>query len=232
MSAQAGPSTSPGSIISPDILLFASGVLAVLDLWPALNIAVSEQWGGPDSAEKKTWMGSVIVDEFESRASFLPNSASSSSTGARVDPKTATDPPLDEDDLGDLLNQIMSDEFDANIEDGSIELVTSDIVRLWRDILSPPAPGAPTPEERVAALQRKAASVQKSGVSNATKGAGPELGSDDSGDDESGDDDDEGGMDVDEAPQLVPREPKDRVEPVVDEDGFELVQKGGRKSGR
>jgi pre-rRNA-processing protein TSR2 len=215
---------------SPTIALFARGVLAILDLWPALTIAVREEWGGPDSADKKTWIASTIIDEFESRASYLSSSsdASSSSAPQVVDPATANDPPLDYDDLADLINQMMSDEFESNIEDGSIDAVASDLVRLWRDILQP-APGAQS-STVVEALERKAGEIKGKGV-QATKGAGLQTVDGDSDSDWDSESDD-GGMEVDEAPQLVPATERERQEPVVDDDGFTLVQTKGKKSGR
>ncbi|RSH94867.1 hypothetical protein EHS25_004673 [Saitozyma podzolica] len=202
---------------SPLILLFARGVLSLLDLWPALTIAVAEEWGGPESAEKKTWVASTIIDEFETRAK-LPADPSASL------PPNVNDSQLDHDDLADMLNQMMSDEFEANIEDGSIDLVVGDILRLWRDVLTPPE--GSTAEIVIAALETKAGEVRKTGI-KATKGAEVEVDSDE--ESGSGSDEEENGMDVDEAPQLVPRE---RQEPVVDDDGFTLVQKGSKRSGR
>ena len=208
----------------PTIPIFARGVLAILDLWPALTIAVREEWGGPESADKKTWIASTIIDEFESRASYIPSSTSSGPSDV-ADPTTANDPPLEHDDLADLINQMMSDEFESNIEDGSIDAVAADIVRLWRDILQP-ATGA-QPSTVVDALERKAAEVKGKGI-QATKGAGlqNENGEEDS--DSEWDDESEDGMEVDEAPQLAPVE-RERVEPVVDDDGFTLVQPKTKK---
>jgi pre-rRNA-processing protein TSR2 len=221
----------PAMTTSPTIALFARGTLAILNLWPALTIAVREEWGGPESADKKTWIASTIIDEFESRASYLPSSSeassSSSSNSQVVDPATANDPPLDYDDLADMLNQMMSDEFESNIEDGSIDAVASDLVRLWRDILQP-GQGL-TASSVVEALERKAGegkSIQ------ATKGAGLQTVDGDSDSDWDDESDDEG-MEVDQAPQLVPATTeRERQEPVVDDDGFTMVQAKGKKSGR
>jgi pre-rRNA-processing protein TSR2 len=212
--------------LSPTILLFARGLIAILNLWPALTIAVREEWGGSDSREKRTWMASTIVDEFESRATYLPNPPSSSSSAPVVDPASATDPPLDFDDLADLILQIMSDEFEANIEDGSIDAVANDILRLWKHLLAPPT--GTTPESIVETLEGTAQKAKKSGV-QATAGAGPEVeieGSDDD-DDDAWEDDDAMAVDGEEPPQLVSRE-KEKEEPVVDEDGFTLVQPKGK----
>lgn len=209
---------------SPTIELFARGLLAIFDLWPALTIAVREEWGGPESIDKRTWMASTIIDEFESRATYLPAHADGSPS--LVDPATANDPPLDYDDLADMINQMMSDEFEANIEDGSLDAVSSDIVRLWRDILAP-ATGAQAATV-VEALERKAAEVKGKGV-QATKGAGLQMVDDDS-DSDWDDEEEDDQMQVDEAPQLVARE-REVQEPVVDDDGFTLVQTKGKKSG-
>lgn len=220
--------SQPEPPTSPTILLFARGVIAILDLWPALTIAVTEQWGGPDSLAKKTWLASIIIDEFESHATFLPSpnttASPSSSTAPRVDPTTATKPPLDHDDLADSLNQVMSDEFEANIEDGSIDAVSADIIRLWRDILSA------TPEAIVEALERKAGEVRRSGV-QATKGGDIVEVDDDEDTSGSGREDEVDVMEIDETPQPVPRdtEKEERTEPVVDDDGFTLVQGKGRR---
>ena len=222
-SASASGSSASAPTGAPDLsalfLLFARGVIATLDLWPALTIAVREQWGGRDSADKKTWIASVLIDEFESRFS----------------PAATEDLPLDEDEIADLLQLIMSVDFDANVEDGSIEAVAADLVRLWRTLLAP-GKGAEA-EGVVKDMEVRAAKVQKTAHVQATKGQGTEgMSSDeDDDDDEDESDSDDGGMDVDGPPQLVPAdapaqaEPRERAEKVVDDDGFELVQKKGRR---
>ena len=210
----------------PTIALFARGLLAIFDLWPALTIAVREEWGGPESADKRTWMASTIIDEFESRASYLPSPTEDAPQ--IVDPSTFNDPPLDLDDIADMINQMISDEFEANIEDGSIDAVSSDIVRLWRDILKP-ATGA-TPNTIVDALERKAGEVKGKGV-QATKGDGLQMVDGDS-DSEWDDEEDDDEMEVDEAPPLVPATERERQEPIVDDDGFTLVQPKSKKGGR
>lgn len=89
-------------------VLFARGVIARLFSWPALRIAVDQNWGGPDSAQKRTWIASEIVDAFEEQ-----------------------DPVPDDQYIEEMILQIMEDEFSAYFEDGSAEGVAKDIVRLW-----------------------------------------------------------------------------------------------------
>jgi pre-rRNA-processing protein TSR2 len=201
---------------TPEILLFARGVLALLDLWPALTIAVREEWGGPSSGEKKTWLASEIIDTFENGAVVVTPAGPALDAAAQV-----AEPPLDVDQLADLLAQVMSDEFEAAIEDGSVEPLAADILRVWRDVLTP---SERTAEETVSALERKAAEVSRTGVA-ATSGGGPV----DENGEEVSDSDSEDEDDDDEAPQLVDSAPREHQEPVVDDDGFTLVQKPRRR---
>src|SRR5436309_2468399 len=114
MSAQSDPSNASTSSAAPppppsSVVLFARGVIAILDKWPVLKLAIDEGWGGPSSVSKRRWLASVIVDEFESRT-------------------------LDQDDVEDLILQVMADEFEVEIEDGSSETIARAIVKLWGDV--------------------------------------------------------------------------------------------------
>lgn len=122
---------------------------------------------------------------------------------------------------------MLSDEFDANLEDGSIDSVSRDIGIIWDVIAQRSTEEATT---RVEALEKKAEEKKGKSVQGTKKGLigedGEEL--DDDSDESGSEEEEDGGMEVDEVPQLVPRE-KERVEKVVDEDGFELVQKGSKR---
>jgi pre-rRNA-processing protein TSR2 len=98
------PETRP----SATSVLFARGVIARLAIWATLRIAVKENWGGPGASSKRTWLASVIVDAFEEQK-----------------------PIPDDQYIEELLLQVMSDEFETVIEDGSAEAVAVDIVHLW-----------------------------------------------------------------------------------------------------
>ncbi|EAU82384.1 hypothetical protein CC1G_06694 [Coprinopsis cinerea okayama7 len=177
-------------------VLFARGVIARLAIWPTLKIAVQESWGGPESAQKRSWMASVVVDTFET-----------------------TTPPPDDQYIEELLLQIMSDEFEVSIEDGSGESVARDLVQLWDE----------TREGRDAGVLKFEELAEKS------KGKKVEYVAKDQSDDEdweSDDGEDDGDEEMDEdVPQLLqPSEPRPKEEPEVDEDGFTLVKsKKGRR---
>ena len=186
----------------PTRILFARGVIARLELWPALRIALEQGWGtasggGPSSREKRRWLASEIVD------AFVDNNHGGDSTRAP-----------DAEYIGLMLAQVLEDEFDATFEDGSVEAVAVDIVALW---------GAG--EDVVGMWERKAEGVRGKKVDVRV-----EVGSDGDGDEDEWEDEESGEEGEEGAPQLVPaaevQRPASRPKPIIDEDGFTLVQKG------
>ncbi|WWC66749.1 uncharacterized protein I206_100654 [Kwoniella pini CBS 10737] len=212
------------------ILLFARGVIALLDLWPALTIAVSEEWGGKDSLAKKTWLASILIDEFESRASIISNDNNNIPI---IDPKSINETPLDFDEIFDLLNQIMSDEFDANLEDGSIELISNDLIKLWKDLLNPLYNHLNLIEN----LEKQVFEIKKKGIKFSSLGQGQGGSNESQSEDEDefeDEDDSDIEMNEEEIPQLIDNQQqqqqiKEKQEPIIDDDGFTLVQKKGGK---
>ncbi|KAI0269366.1 Pre-rRNA-processing protein TSR2-domain-containing protein [Gloeopeniophorella convolvens] len=100
-------STSASTAPDTTLVLFARGVIARLELWPALRVAVEQGWGGPASREKQRWLAGVLVDAFEAA------------------------PAPDAGYVAEMLAQVLEDEFDAAVEDGSVEAVAADVVALW-----------------------------------------------------------------------------------------------------
>ena len=197
---------APPSAPNPALILFARGVIARLELWPALRIAIEQGWGwgwgtasppgnpgpGPSSRlEKRRWLASEIVDAFDNN-----------------DKKKTPDAEY----IALMLAQVLEDEFDAMFEDGSVEAVAEDIVALW---------GAG--EDVVGVWERKAEGVRGKKVD-----VREEVGSDEDGDEDEWEDEESGEEGEEGAPQLVPAEVQGpaRPRPIIDEDGFTLVQKG------
>ena len=177
------------------MVLFARGVIALLKSWPVLRLAVQESWGGPQSAQKRTWIASNIIDAFEAEA-------------------------LDQDQVEDLLLESMVEEFETEIEDGSSLIVAQKIIRLWQNL-------SQGQTEMVVVLE--AESDRLSGA--ALQYTREDGNGDDAWVDEGGSED-EGGEDGEEAPQPLAQGSKsvaEPQEPVVDEDGFQLVQKGKQR---
>ncbi|EJD00778.1 uncharacterized protein FOMMEDRAFT_125191 [Fomitiporia mediterranea MF3/22] len=179
----------------PLLVLFARGVIARLGTWHALRLAIDQSWGGPESTQKQTWMASVIVDEF--------------------DPSQSLETP-DAPYVEEMLLQIMDDEFDVILEDGSSEAVARDIVSLWEMREAEPRMKAAVElwEEQVNKARGKKVPHQEVVDSNAeVDGSGSEW-----------EDDDEAESDGDEVPPLLqPRTQKSREEPEVDDEGFTRV---------
>ncbi|KAF8217551.1 Pre-rRNA-processing protein TSR2-domain-containing protein [Mycena galopus ATCC 62051] len=190
---------APAPAPPPSSVLFARGVIARLATWDTLRLAVQEGWGGFGASQKRTWLASVIVDTFEE-----------------------TVPTPDDQYVEELLLQILADEFETDLEDGSAEVVAVDIVRLWDETRN-------GRDELVVTFETKAEGMRgKRTAAQAVPSHDPEEFEGEEGDE----DEDDDGMDVDEAeeaPQLI--EPRQREEPEVDEDGFTLV-KGKGKSHR
>ncbi|KFY46165.1 hypothetical protein V494_00572 [Pseudogymnoascus sp. VKM F-4513 (FW-928)] len=82
------------------------GISLSLALWPALTLAVQNNWGGPNSSDKRDWFGGAISE-------YVTSSAE-----------------VDEEDVEAMLVQVMLDEFEVAVDDGSAGEVADDIIRI------------------------------------------------------------------------------------------------------
>lgn len=197
----------------------ARALLARLAVWPVLRIAIDSSWGGPESKQKCSWMASELLDAFES-------SSTSSST---LSPNSASNQ-VDEDYIEEMILQMMNDEFDCIIEDGSSAEVAGDLVKLWKQAQTGGEKAIEQSmkiwEEKERAIQGKRLQAQEI---KAEEEGGWEEDDGESGEEDDEEDESEGGMEVDEPPVLVDRRSKEA--PVVDEDGFTLVKGKGTQHG-
>ncbi|KAF1981526.1 pre-rRNA-processing protein TSR2 [Aulographum hederae CBS 113979] len=88
---------------------FEQGLALLLSFWPPLVTAVQNNWGGGDSADKRDWLGGVLLDEFQTRSN------------------------VDKDYIEDLLLQVMEDEFYVVLEDDSEAQLAGELCALWRE---------------------------------------------------------------------------------------------------
>ncbi|EJU01721.1 hypothetical protein DACRYDRAFT_15762 [Dacryopinax primogenitus] len=110
---------------------------------------------------------------------------------------------------------IMDEEFDTLVEDESALALSRALILTWENLASPEM------EPSVKLLEEQA---ERAGRTRVTAQVRKEVDGDD--DDEEGEEE-EGDVEMqDEAPRLVER--KEKPEPVVDDDGFTLVQKKRR----
>jgi pre-rRNA-processing protein TSR2 len=204
----------------PISVLFARGLLARLSLWPALRIAVHQNWGGPQSAQKQRWLAGVITDEFE--ASLPPVSASLTAFDSYQSAPMHTSHTLPEPDseyIETMLLQIMDDEFEVALEDGSAFDVARDVVRLWNDAKEGKDDYVKDLEVQADRMKGKMPQYEVDAGS-----ASDWEDSEDDNEDESGSDSEDYGKEV--VPQLLDHA---KEVPEVDEDGFTTVKRrGGR----
>uniref|UniRef100_A0ABM5FPZ7 Pre-rRNA-processing protein TSR2 homolog n=1 Tax=Pogona vitticeps TaxID=103695 RepID=A0ABM5FPZ7_9SAUR len=83
--------------------LFSQGVEAVLGSWPVLQIAVENGFGGAYSQEKAEWMVGAVEQYFQSNADLEP------------------------EEIEDFLAELMNNEFDTVVEDGSLAQVSQQL---------------------------------------------------------------------------------------------------------
>jgi hypothetical protein len=76
---------------------FTHSTALIIHLWSALDIAVQNEWAGPESSNIRDWLGGVIVDMFSFPAQKK----------------------VDVEDVEDVLLQVLEDEFELRLEDDS-----------------------------------------------------------------------------------------------------------------
>ncbi|KAI2633482.1 Pre-rRNA-processing protein TSR2-domain-containing protein [Xylaria nigripes] len=216
---------------------FEQGVAISIHLWQSLTIAVQNNWGGTDSADKRDWLAGVIVDMFPT---FMDIAAATSQTTTtnnnnnnnnnttdtqRTQTKKLPEEPVPED-IEDTLLQVMFDEFEANVDDQSEAQVVDRIMKCRAQC----AEGnfALVAELRARWLDTKGKKVAAQAGAEPNQETDSESGSDE--DDEDGEDEQngDGDVDMDDAPALVPVAPKEKPQPEIDEDGFEKVSRRRR----
>ncbi|GAW13872.1 hypothetical protein ANO14919_032630 [Xylariales sp. No.14919] len=206
---------------------FEQSVAISLHLWQSLTIAVQNNWGGPDSSDKRDWLAGVIVDMFPSfvelAAVAIASTANTpSQNGTKSQSKKLPDEPIVED-VEETLLQVMFDEFEANVDDQSEAEVADRIMKCRAQC----AVGdfALVEELRARWLETKGKKVVAQAAADQDQDTDWESGSDDDeDDDENGDPD----VDMNDAPALVPVAPREKPQPEIDEDGFEKVSRRKR----
>ena len=179
---------------------FDLSIALTLSTWPALTLAVQNSWGGPESSEKRDWFAGAISD-------LIANTQDA-----------------DVEYVEEFMLQVMNDEFDVNIEDGSGEEVAARIIGLRKLTLQ----GDFT---MVDDMYRDWQQRQQNGGSGKFNFKHVELeeheGETDWDSDDLDEDEDED-VDMDEAPALD-KAPREKLQPKIDEDGFtEVISKKKR----
>lgn len=183
---------------------FEQGIAYALHLWPDLTLAVTNELGGPESADKRDWLAGAVSELFP------PFPAGPPPAGA------TRDDDIDNPYIQEFLQGVMEDEFEVVVEEGDPSLwkVAEQIVRIRKGCAAGDFSGVEALRERWA--ENRGRKVEyKRGPEQESESDEAEEGEEDS--------ESEGGADLemDEAPSLVRVEEKS--EPLVDEDGFTKV---------
>ncbi|PQE15269.1 hypothetical protein CJF31_00010636 [Rutstroemia sp. NJR-2017a BVV2] len=176
---------------------FQRSITLLLFLWPSLTLAVTSQWGGPDSAGKREWFAGTLIDLL-----CAPENHD-----------------VDAEWIEELLLQVMEDEFEVVVDDGSAGEVAERLVRVRGECMRGEFAG-------VEELERRWGLKDKGKGAEGLFRKGEDQGDTSGSEDDEEEEDEEGDVEMDEAPQLV--RVKEPVVPEVDEDGFTKVVKKKR----
>lgn len=171
-----------------------------LHLWPALTVAIQNAWGTSSPAlgeDKRAWFAGALSDLF---------------TQNQI---------RDVEDLEDIMEQVMSDEFEVVVDDDSLEETARGIWTGRAKILQ----GDASEVSRLMGVWEE--KRNKKTKLQIVQGPDVDQDTDDDEDDDTWNgfaDSNNGDVDMDEAPALVDASaPKKKPEPEVDEDGFTKV---------
>lgn len=178
---------------------FDLSIALSLSTWPALTLAVQNSWGGPDSSEKRDWFAGAISDLI------------------------STTPDADVEYVEEFMLQVMNDEFDVNVEDGSGEEISAKIIGLRKLTLQGDFAMVDEMYSKWQERQGRGSGERINFHHFSRDDHEDETDWDSDGIDEEDDNDD---VEMGEAPALV-KTPKEKVQPKVDEEGFTEVV--GRK---
>jgi pre-rRNA-processing protein TSR2 len=184
-------------------------------------MAVRDQLGGPDSADKRDWFCGAVVDLYPEFTASTITTAETNTPAATNQTAPKTGEEFDNSDIQEFLAGVMQDEFELILEEGDPMLwqVAEQIVRIRRDC-------AKGNFANVEALRTRWEQGRGRSVDHLFK-RGEDPAQETDGDSEDEDDEDGKDIEMDEAPSLV-REPKERPEPELDEDGFTKVTRKKR----
>lgn len=206
---QPNPEPTPSTSTSSSIPSIPSQLTAQIDLlvalhlwaWPALTLAIQNNWGGSAqvSKDKREWLAGEVSELLTSNPPQL----------------------ADVGDLEEVLLQVMTDEFEVVIDDDSAEEVAR---KIWGGCAKLVAGDS----EELKELYEKWQERQKKGgdkkieIVRAEDQEAEDTDWDDDDDDEDEDEEDEA---MDEAPPLIDIDwqSKKKPEPEIDEDGFTKV---------
>ncbi|CCH62155.1 hypothetical protein TBLA_0G02140 [Henningerozyma blattae CBS 6284] len=178
---------------------FELGVTMMIYKWEALDIAVENQWGGLESSEKRDWLNGVVIEAFMNEKI------------------------IDVEYIEEILLNAMIDEFDVNVEDDSALPIAAGIIELYKqcDRMDYATIDDLYSKYLIKQEQKKNSPTSRANIHINNDPLNPDISSSE---EESENELEPEDMDVDMEDSNDYKPPA----PVVDDDGFELVQKKGK----
>ncbi|KAK4221615.1 Pre-rRNA-processing protein TSR2-domain-containing protein [Podospora fimiseda] len=198
---------------------FERGVAISLHLWQALSLAVQNNFGGPDSADKRDWFAGAIVDLFPDVSKLTPAQLNTLVTSHQNDPNSNDEP--DQADVETVLLQVMLDEFELAVDDDSAYEVAEQVVSMRNGCLRGKFDQVEKLAKRWEAKQGKNEKIEVVFKKGDDQDDETDWDTDD-------DEEDEDDVEMGEAPELVNAPRKEKEEPEIDEDGFQKVTRKKR----
>lgn len=179
---------------------------------------MQNNWGGPDSSDKRDWFAGEVANQFPPFPSSNASSSSTTTTNGTSTQQSGQDQEEpDAEYLEELILQVMLDEFEVNVDDDTAFDVATEIIRLRGQC-------ARSNFDEVDRLLARwqARKGEKVHFKHGEDQDGETDWEDDDDDNDEGSDDD-----MDEAPPLVETSAaapkKEKAPPEVDDDGFTKV---------
>lgn len=194
-------SAQPGAPPEPCRALFEEGVSLILKSWTALALAVEHEWGGSGSSQKADQLRADIIEWFYNGREHWA------------------------DELEEAIDEVMTTDFNAQIEDGSQTEVADKLVQLHAELKA----GKLDLYHRIKATAEQAMQAARRSQRQVVDNDGAVMegeSSDSDSDSEMAGSGDEGMMDAEGDGAAA------ATGPVVDDEGFELVQRRGRRGRR
>jgi len=182
---------------------------------------VQNNWGGPDSADKRDWFAGAIVELFPDVSKLTPAQLQTKTTQTQQQQQqqqsqqqqaSAEEP--DQEDVEAVLLQVMLDEFEVNVDDDSAFEVAEQVVQLRSECLRGKFDG-------VEALRRRWEG--RKGNKVVFKKAEDQDDETDWDTDDGDDDEEDEDVEMGDAPPAAAPPRREKQEPEVDDDGFTKV---------
>lgn len=222
MASQAGPSSAdpfPIETSSTGIQVnvstpetkqenFEQAVALTLHLWPALTLAVQNNWSDNTGEDVRDWFAGAVIELFPTFPDLAKFSARLAQNQGLKRPENLEEPY--QEDVESRCLQIMADEFNVEVDDDSSYEISEQIMQLRAQCIKGQFDGVEKLREKWMAGKGKKVVMKQA----------PDQDQDTDWEDDDESEDEDGDVDMGDAPAPTLKE---KPQPEVDEDGFTKV---------